>query len=85
MSKRAEIHTRELGLSDRQLRRRCVAAYGYPPRTLRRVLRFQDFMSALSAPGVHDVSRLAADAGYTDQSHLAHDVGGFTGLTPAAI
>jgi AraC-like DNA-binding protein len=80
-----QVDTRELGLGDRQLRRRCVAAYGYPPRTLRRILRFQRFLEDLSAHAAAPLSELAGRAGYADQSHLAHDVGEFSGLTPAAL
>ena len=39
----------ELGLSPRQLRRRCQAAIGYGPKTLQRVLRFRRFVSRIDA------------------------------------
>ena len=38
-----------IGLSLRQLRRRCHAAVGYGPKTLQRVLRFRRFVSRIDA------------------------------------
>jgi AraC-like DNA-binding protein len=42
---RAELVADHLGVSERQLRRRCQASVGYGPATLRRVLRFRRFVS----------------------------------------
>jgi transcriptional regulator GlxA family with amidase domain len=76
-----------VGLSERQLHRRCVAAFGYGPKTLDRVLRLQRFLalgrSAQGRPG--GLAELAADAGYADQAHLAHDCRALAGATPAAL
>ena len=42
----------DVGLSERQLRRRVEDAVGYPPRLLARILRFQRFLHATrTAPG----------------------------------
>lgn len=71
----------DLGLSERQLRRRFQAAAGYGPKTLQRILRFRRFLSLTDG----DLSRRAAEAGYADQSHLTHDCGELAGLTPAAL
>lgn len=40
-----------VGLSERQLRRRCHAAAGYGPKTLQRLFRFQRFVRRLDASG----------------------------------
>lgn len=61
-----------LGFSERQLRRRSVAAFGYPPKTLQRIVRFQHALR-LARTGL-PLARVAAAAGYTDQAHMAHDV-----------
>jgi len=42
----------QVGLSERQLRRRCHAAAGYGPKTLQRILRFQRFVQLLDATPV---------------------------------
>ena len=46
---RAEEVAGDVGLSMRQLRRRCHAAVGYGPKTLQRVLRFRRFVSRIDA------------------------------------
>jgi Helix-turn-helix domain/Domain of unknown function (DUF6597) len=79
------VDGRALGVGERQLRRRCLAAFGYPPRTLRRIMRFQRFMEQLSTDPVSPLAEQAVAAGYVDQSHLSHDVGELTGLTAGAL
>ncbi|WP_028800684.1 helix-turn-helix domain-containing protein [Streptomyces sp. 142MFCol3.1] len=61
-----------LGLGARQLHRRSLAAFGYGPKTLARVLRLQRAL-ALARDGV-PFAQTAARAGYADQAHLARDV-----------
>ena len=83
---RAEDVADEVGLSLRQLRRRCQAVVGYGPKTLQRVLRFRGFVSRVDArPEVLDLAAIAAAAGYADQAHLTRDCGRLSGLTPAAL
>jgi AraC-like DNA-binding protein len=79
----------QIGLSLRQLRRRCHAAAGYGPKTLQRVLRFRRFVSNIDAapagPGALDLATLAAQVGYADQAHLTRECRELAGLTPAAL
>lgn len=76
----------DVGLSERQLRRRVEDAVGYPPRTLARILRFQRFLRAARASGAgRDLAGLAADAGYADQAHLTRDSRVLGGRPPAAL
>ncbi len=79
---RVEALAEELGLSERQLRRRCAAAAGYGPKTLHRVLRFRRFL-ALGDAG--DLARRALDAGYADQPHLTRECVRLSGRTPAML
>ncbi|MFC7614174.1 helix-turn-helix domain-containing protein [Actinokineospora soli] len=72
-----------LGYSDRQLHRHCLAAFGYGPKTLHRVLRFQRALSL--ARGGLPFTDVAARAGYADQAHLARDVGDLAGTTLTAL
>jgi AraC-like DNA-binding protein len=78
---------RAAGLSERQLRRRFERAVGYGPATLARVLRFQRFLQRANAPGaaVAPLARLAAEAGYADQAHLARECRRLAGLPPSAL
>jgi AraC-like DNA-binding protein len=87
---RAEDVAAEVGLSMRQLRRRCHTVVGYGPKTLQRVLRFRRFVARIDAglPGgqaAHDLAALAAQAGYADQAHLTRECRSLAGLTPAAL
>jgi AraC-like DNA-binding protein len=95
---RAEDVAAEVGLSLRQLRRRCHAVVGYGPKTLQRVLRFRRFVSridaaqnaqnaqnALDGRDVLDLAAIAAEAGYADQAHLTRECARLAGLTPAAL
>ena len=83
---RAEDVAAEVGLSLRQLRRRCQAVVGYGPKTLQRVLRFRGFVSRVDArPEVLDLAAIAAEAGYADQAHLTRECGRLSGMTPAAL
>jgi AraC-like DNA-binding protein len=76
----------ELGVSERQLRRRSHVAAGYGPATLHRVLRFRRFIMRLDAAGNRpDLARIAAESGYADQAHLTRECGRLAGLTPAAL
>ncbi len=72
----------QLGISDRQLRRRFEIAVGYSPRTLARVLRLQRF---LTLAGRGNLARLAVECGYADQPHITHDCRRLTGLSPAGL
>jgi len=78
---RVEALADELGLSERQLRRRFHAAAGYGPKTLHRVLRFRRF---LAGPR-DDLARAALEAGYADQPHLAREVAQLAGTTPSRL
>ncbi len=73
----------QLGIGDRQLRRRFADAVGYGPKTLERILRFQRFLRL--ADHDRDLARLAFDAGYADQAHLTRECGRLAGLTPAQL
>ncbi len=76
----------DLGISERQLHRRCVATVGYSPVLLRRVLRFRRFVSRIdTGEACGDLAGLAAEAGYADQAHLTRESRELAGLPPAAL
>ncbi len=80
-SQRVDRLAADLGLSERQLRRRCRAAVGYGPKTLQRVLRLRRFLHG----DRDDLGRAALDAGYADQSHLTRECRRLTGLSPSRV
>jgi AraC-like DNA-binding protein len=75
---------RALLMSERSLRRRCDENFGYGPKTLDRILRYQRFLRLRRASPKAPTALLALDAGYSDQAHLVRESRRLTGLTPAA-
>ncbi|MEU4743130.1 helix-turn-helix transcriptional regulator [Actinosynnema sp. NPDC023658] len=69
---------RSLGLSARQLHRRSLAAFGYGPKVLHRVLRF-DRAVKLAWAGV-PFADVAHRTGYADQAHLSREVRELAGV-----
>lgn len=70
-----------IGLTARQMERRCNAAFGMSPKTVLRRARFLDMASAmrgLSAPSEEELAALR----YYDQSHLNREFRHFIGMTP---
>lgn len=74
----AEI-ARRLGVTERHLYRRSLGAFGYGAKTLQRILRLQRALTLVRSgtPAV----MAALDAGYADQTHLAHDVRALAGVS----
>ncbi len=72
-----------LGLGTRQLHRRSLDLFGYGPQHLARVLRMHAAL-ARARRGV-PLARVAADAGYADQAHLARDVRDLAGVPVTAL
>lgn len=72
-----------LGVGARLLHRRSLAAFGYGPKTLARILRMRRAL-ALARSGV-PLARTAARTGYADQAHLTREVRRLTGLAPGAL
>ncbi|MEU8921193.1 helix-turn-helix transcriptional regulator [Kitasatospora sp. NPDC048545] len=72
-----------VGLGARRLHRRSLAAFGYGPKTLARILRMQGAL-ALARSGV-PLAETAARTGYADQAHLARDVRELAGMTVTAL
>jgi AraC-like DNA-binding protein len=73
----------DLGASERSLHRRCVAAVGYGPKTLDRVLRFCRARRLARVLPATSLAALAAAAGYADQAHLTRDWRRLDGRTPS--
>lgn len=70
-----------IGLSVRQLERRCRAAFGMSPKAVLRRSRFLDMATAMrgfSSPNDEELAALR----YFDQSHLTREFKRFAGMTP---
>jgi AraC-like DNA-binding protein len=74
-----------LGWSERTLRRRFEAAFGYGPKTLDRILRFQRYLKLARNRSGDSTADLAAEAGYADQPHLVRECRRLSLCTPSQI
>jgi AraC-like DNA-binding protein len=72
-----------LGVSERQLHRRCLPVFGYGPRRLGRILRLNRALDQARAG--RSLADVAAGCGYADQAHLCRDVLALGGTTPTAL
>lgn len=72
-----------VGFSERQLHRRSLASFGYGPKVLARVLRFQRALGLARNGASLVVAGL--DAGYSDQAHFAREARSLTGQTASQL
>lgn len=68
----------ELGISERQLHRRTLAAVGYGPKVLARVARLRRLVASRDDA----LASRALGAGYASQAHMNAEVRRLTGVTP---
>jgi AraC-like DNA-binding protein len=73
---------RELGITRQHLRRRFLERVGVTPKTFARVVRFQHVVARSARLPNLSWAGLAADFGYSDQSHLIADFRELAGTTP---
>jgi AraC-like DNA-binding protein len=75
-----------LAVSERHLRRRFRAAFGYGPKSFLRIARFQRLLLLMRRERFHrDWAGLALDAGYADQAHMINEVGTLAGVSPSKL
>ena len=77
--------TEEFGLCERTLRRRFYEAFGFGPKMLDRILRFQRFLALARQTRNGPVADLASAVGYADQAHLAREARVLAGMTPTEM
>lgn len=75
----------DLGVTERTLHRRCREAFGYGPKTLQRVLRFQRFLALAARCPDRGLAGLAVESGYADQPHLTRECNDLSGLAPVPL
>ncbi|MFI7618473.1 helix-turn-helix domain-containing protein [Nonomuraea terrae] len=73
----------EVGWSRKRLWSRFRSQIGLQPKRAAKLVRFDHAAHRLAVG--ESPSRVAAESGYTDQSHLHRDVVAFTGVTPATV
>jgi AraC-like DNA-binding protein len=75
---------RWLGCSERHLRRTLVAAVGLSPKQYARIVRFRHAMHLVMRTR-QPLAGIAADLGYTDQSHMTREFTVVAGRTPLVL
>jgi AraC-like DNA-binding protein len=73
----------QLGLSARQLHRRCLPVFGYGPRRLSRILRMTRALDQARAG--RPLAEVAAVCGYADQAHLTRELVALGGSPPTLL
>ncbi|HWO00469.1 MAG TPA: helix-turn-helix domain-containing protein [Blastocatellia bacterium] len=77
--------TQELGINSRRLDRTFSERIGLPPKTLCRIVRFQQVFKRLERQAKNlDWLRIALDCGYYDQSHFIKEFKFFSGRAPTS-
>jgi AraC-like DNA-binding protein len=78
-----QLASQILSVGERRLHRHCLAAVGYGPKMLERVLRFQRARRLARDNG--SLATVAAMAGYADQAHLTREARRLAGRTPSDL
>ena len=74
----------DLGFSARHFDRKFITAVGIPPKIFSRLIRFQSTLQLSKKMRIRNLTELAMNAGYCDQSHFIRDFKEFSGLTPSS-
>ncbi|ERJ58728.1 AraC family transcriptional regulator [Sphingobacterium paucimobilis] len=72
----------EMGLSERSLERLIKQYVGMSPKMFSRIIRFQSGLNILRKSDLHNLTTLAYEKNYFDQSHYIREFKEFTGTTP---
>ncbi|MDY6833929.1 MAG: AraC family transcriptional regulator [Chloroflexota bacterium] len=76
---------KRLQISHRQLGRQFDMWIGTSPKTLCRIVRFQNYLKTLESTSQPDTLSAALDSGYYDQSHLIHEFKVLYGTLPSLV
>ena len=76
---------RQLGISERGLRRAFTDAAGIAPKTYLRILRFRSALQSAQADSAPRWSAVAAAAGYYDQAHMIDEFQDLVTATPTRL
>jgi AraC-like DNA-binding protein len=76
---------RAIGWSERHLITQFRAYFGVRPKAMARRLRFSHAFNMVSTHLTTDLSSIAAQAGFSDQSHMTREFQVFSGVTPGVL
>lgn len=72
----------ETGYTTRYIDKSFRSEVGLSPKQLAKIFRFQAAVKALNAHTDRNLTEIAMELGYYDQSHFVHDFKAFSGMTP---
>lgn len=81
-TKSVENLSNEVNMGRRQLERKFISAVGLSPKTLIRIVRFQNTLRDIQRIPAGALTGVAYASGFYDQSHFINDFKEFTGLSP---
>lgn len=73
----------QVGLSSRQLEREFRSRVGLSPKSLARIMRFQNLLRLVGEGALREWAYLALEGGYADQPHMVREFREFAGHSPA--
>lgn len=76
---------RAVGWSERYLITRFRSFFGVRPKSAARRVRFSNALNLISTHPMADLSMIAAQAGFSDQSHMTREFQTFSGVTPGTL
>lgn len=80
-----EEWAKRLGYSTRHLRRKIQQCVGVSPKTFSRIVRFLHVMEAAERANDCSWTKLANEAGYSDQAHFIRDFKALAGISPSRL
>lgn len=84
---RGKLHLQELydgyGISERRLQQLFTDSVGVTPKYYSRLMRYQNVLKDMRHGNYKNMTHLAYQNNYTDQSHFIHDFKSFSGLSPS--
>ena len=72
----------DIGMSGRHFDRKFISAVDTSPKAFSRLIRFHSSLSLRKGKDLDNLTALALQAGYYDQSHFIRDFKEFSGLSP---
>ena len=81
---RVYLLAEKVGCGERQLQREFRESLGLSPKSIGRIVRFQNLLRLAGEDQFHEWASLALDGGYADQAHMVREFQEFTGQSPTA-
>ena len=74
--------TEQYKISERQFQRRFKNQVGISPKKFQRIIRFEKALDILTKSNYGQLTQVAYETGYVDQSHFIKDFSAFSGMSP---